>query len=442
MLAVTNDVVVVTINYRLGILGFFNEPGTNVTGNYGLMDQILALKWVKAHIADFGGDENKVTIFGESAGAGSATLLMLSPLAKGLFTRVIAESGAPSIVWAINKATNPKDSAAFAASLNCSSSAVECLRGKTSLDILKQQIKLPLAELTLVAPTVDGHVMPIYPFDSMAQGKLPISAIDLMIGFNKDEGTMFMPPGTKWDKGTYEAELKTWLMPQYSANIDAVREMVAFEYLTKPELGNNSYALAYNDFVAEYMFKMPVRNMATQWSTKNKNTFLYKFTFLPKHVKFPNWGVAHSIELDFVFGLPLFPVGDPAKKLSFLISNFTKDDGIVSENMMRMWANFAKTGDPGNNWPHFNANNKEYLEINLNTTTETNYNPRRMTFWNDVIPKMIKMTSSNKCTTPKPAPTNAPVVCSTPKSTADAANLRPLIPSVFWLILAVYWLVQ
>ena len=441
MLAVAHDVVVVTINYRLGILGFFNQPGTNTTGNYGLMDQILALKWVKAHIADFGGDRNKVTIFGESAGAGSATLLMLSPMAKGLFTRVIAESGAASSFWAIFKATDPKDSATFAASLNCSGSAVECLRGKTWLDIMKQQIELP-AKFTLTVPTVDGHLMPIYPFDLMAQGRLPISSIDLMIGFNKDEGTLFMPTGTNWDKGTYEASVHNWLMSQYSVNIDAVRELVAFEYLTKPELGNASYALAYNDFLAEYMFKVPIVNMATQWSAKNKNTFLYEFTFLPQHLQFPHFGVVHAIELNFVFGYPLFPVGDPARKLTFLMSNFTKDDGVVSKNIMRMWVNFAKTGNPGNNWPRFDANNKEYLEINFNTTTKTNYNPRRMAFWNVLIPKMIKMTSSNKSTTPKPAPTNPPVVCSTPKGTGDATTLRLMIPYVFWVIVAAYWSVQ
>ena len=82
MLAGKYNVVMVTINYRLGILGFFNIPGTSTKGNYGLLDQILALKWVKQHIGDFGGDATKVTIFGESAGAGCASVLMLSPLQR------------------------------------------------------------------------------------------------------------------------------------------------------------------------------------------------------------------------------------------------------------------------------------------------------------------------------------------------------------------------
>jgi len=134
VLATFNDVIVVSINYRLGILGFFNIPDTDYKGNYGMLDQVLALKWVQSNIARFGGDPNRVTIFGQSAGGMSVSLHLVSPLSKGLFHRAIMQSGASSSPLYCGKVTNKKQLEVFAKRINCSlgPDLVDCVRDRTS----------------------------------------------------------------------------------------------------------------------------------------------------------------------------------------------------------------------------------------------------------------------------------------------------------------------
>ena len=133
MLASQQQIVVVTLNYRLGVLGFLNIPGTTTTGNYGLLDQVAALQWVRYNIESFGGDPEMVTTFGESAGAASVSLHVLSPLSKGLFKRAISESGVATAYWAVTPTRLDKqpDVKAFSAGLGChehdSSKLLECL---------------------------------------------------------------------------------------------------------------------------------------------------------------------------------------------------------------------------------------------------------------------------------------------------------------------------
>ncbi|KAJ7393150.1 neurexin protein binding [Desmophyllum pertusum] len=162
VLATFNDVIVVSINYRLGVLGFLNIPGTEYKGNYGMLDQVLALKWVQANIASFGGDPNRVTIFGESAGGMSVSLHLVSPLSKSLFRRAIMQSGASSTPLYCGKVVNTDQLELFAKLINCSlgPNHIECVRGKTVEDILTVQNGLTLPAYTdsqdIVNPKVDG----------------------------------------------------------------------------------------------------------------------------------------------------------------------------------------------------------------------------------------------------------------------------------------------
>jgi para-nitrobenzyl esterase len=181
-------VIVVTINYRLDVFGFLAHPeltresGTNASGNYGLLDQIAALEWVSKNIAAFGGDPTQVTIFGESAGAFDVSLLMVSPLAKGLFARAIGESGgALTPIPAFGPkplAVGEADGLKFGQALGASSLAE--LRAKSAQDVLQAAIKSPI---TFGFGVVDGYVVPDHPAKAYAEGKL--NRVPLLVGWNQ-----------------------------------------------------------------------------------------------------------------------------------------------------------------------------------------------------------------------------------------------------------------
>jgi len=190
----SKGVVVVTINYRLDVFGFLAHPeltresGTGSSGNYGLLDQIAALKWVQKNIGAFGGDPGRVTIFGESAGAFNVSLLMASPLANGLFSRAIGESGGaltPSATFGPKPLQiGEQDGVKFVQSLGVNSIAE--LRVRPAQEILEAAIKNPI---TYGFGVVDGYVVPEHPASLYAQGKQ--NDVPLMVGWNADEGTLF-----------------------------------------------------------------------------------------------------------------------------------------------------------------------------------------------------------------------------------------------------------
>ena len=392
ILAAKHDVVVVTINYRLGILGFFNVPSTNVKGNYGLLDQILALKWVKKHIGDFGGDANKVTIFGESAGAGSVSLLLLSSLTKGLFSRAIAESGSALNYWAIHQINKTKVEN-FATKLGCNdlNTMAECLRKKTVEDIMKWQ-KVYSYDISIMAPSMDKAIFSGFPFDQVNNGKLPVSNVDLMIGFNTDEGTMFMPNVTQWNKRSYELLLRSLLSSRYEHNNELVTKLVSFYYQSFVKPDSLNFPKDYKRFLDDYMFKEGIVRLALEWSKKHSNTYMYHFAYRPKYLTIPQWGVAHAMELHFVFGMP-FLVNNPIR---FLISNYTEEDKEMSLKVMKMWTDFAKTGNPGMGVAAIDTKNGKYFEINRNVSVKEHYDPKMMAFWNDYMPEIVKMKGSSK----------------------------------------------
>ena len=190
----SKGVVVVTINYRLDIFGFLAHPeltkesGTNSSGNYGLLDQIAALKWVQKNIRAFGGDPSRVTIFGESAGAFDVSLLMASPLARGLFHRAIAESGgALTPIPAFGPKplqVGEQDGLKFAQSVGASS--ISELRNKSAKELLDASIKNPI---TYAFGIVDGYVVPSHPALIYSEGKQ--NDVPLLVGWNANEGTYF-----------------------------------------------------------------------------------------------------------------------------------------------------------------------------------------------------------------------------------------------------------
>lgn len=412
VIAARFNVVVVAVNYRLGIFGFFNIPGSTTSGNFGLLDQIEALKWVKQSIQDFDGDPNQVTIAGLSAGSASVSLLMLSPLTKGLFNRVIAQSGAPISVWAIHRTLNSTFSKNFSAKLGCNdvSKLESCLKSVFWMDVLKSQIDLSGTENT-IAPFVDKHVISEYPYKQYKEDRLPSPDVDLLIGFTKDEGSSFVPSKIPLTLATMKIIMRSGLRWNYGPIVGLVTEMASFQYQKYKLPSDADFAHPIKRFLDDFYFKLDILNFAGAWSKKRNQTYVYEFSYLPAHPKFPKWKVAHAIEKAFVFGSPLRKIGDPWRR-NWLVGNFTEEEKVFSMNIMKMWTDFVKTGNPGGSWPQFETQRGRYLQIDRNNTVKESYEPRMTAFWNKHIPAVLKLASDEKCK-------------SADKSTSKSVSLAP-----------------
>ena len=348
--------VIVTINYRLGVFGFFAHPDLSaesehhVSGNYALLDQIAALQWVQKNIAAFGGDPSQVTIFGESAGSWAVNALMASPLAKGLFQRAIGESGG-SFSPMKTLADAEKEGEKLASSFLPAPTAVKDEAGQTAApkNILKAlrarsaEELLKAAELETVRPLVDGWVLPQDVATIFSQGRQ--NDVPLIVGYNADEGTTLAPQG---------ANLKAILFvggihQRYGAYADP---MLKIYPAASDEQAVTSFYSAYRDQVFGWEMRTWARLAA---KTGHQPAYLYYFSRRPPGPQSAKLRAFHASEIAYVFGnfaWP-FPWEDADKKLSDVITSY--------------WVNFATTGNPnGGNlikWPAYNAKDDEAMEF-------------------------------------------------------------------------------
>jgi para-nitrobenzyl esterase len=329
-------VVVVTINYRLDIFGFLATPeltaesDTHASGNYALLDQITALKWVHNNIAAFGGDPSRVTVFGESAGSLDISLLMASPLAKGLFARAIGESGGAltPIVAFGPKPLNvgERDGAAFVASLGTPSLAE--LRARPAAELLDAILKKPI---TYGFGVIDGYVVPEHPAQSFANGRQ--NDVPLLVGWNADEGTLFasripFPPSAPSYADRVRAQFKD----------QAERVLKLYPPGSTPDEDKAAFAELFGDEIIGY----------GSWAWAERATvsgrapvYRYRFTRRPPGAPLSSInpltapGVYHSAELYYVFNT-----------LGAREWLWETDDRHLADTMSSYWTNFAKTGDP------------------------------------------------------------------------------------------------
>lgn len=360
-------VVVVTINYRLSAFGFLAHPELSkgsdkmVSGNQGFLDQIAALQWVKNNIAKFGGDPGNVTIFGESAGAISVCLHVVSPLSKGLFHKAISQSGTCALVRTrLRNTTAAEDSAEerglrLAKEVGCESGDVlGCLRSKPVDDILAKATS-PAGDVGF-GPNIDGYAIPAPPMTMLATG--PANDVPYLIGANGDEASIF----TQALKIDTAAEYETLIRTSYPMAADAI--LAAYPASAFP----NAKA-AYNAFWGDALFVCPAR-WAAQMTAARGGSYLYHFTHVTSFGSIAKLGSFHASELWFVFGNWSAPVAAP-----------TDDEKKLSDAMGGYWTRFAKGGDPNGDgavaWPKYTVAEDKHLVLNTPINVATGLTKER-----------------------------------------------------------------
>lgn len=361
-----DGVVFVSFNYRLGPLGFLAHPALSaesprkVSGNYGTLDQIAALEWVKRNVAKFGGDPDNVTIFGESAGAVSGGVLMVSPLAKGLFHRAILESGTPANVRTpLRDGGDPAGEADGHAAGNAANESAEDFGVKLFeklgvatptearrvaprdlIEALPPTIG-PMSQGVKYGPIVDGWVVPENPLTLMDRGKF--HAVPFLLGTNADEATMFS--GRIPIK--HEFGYRLVVSRAFRDNADAV--MKVFPATLKPTPKESLERL-----ITVAAFISPARMWARMAVRREPRVFLYHFTRVAPALKESGKGATHGIEIPYVFQNGDLIFKDPV-------------DTALSATMHRAWIQFAKTGDPNGpdlpEWPRYTAEKDQHLEF-------------------------------------------------------------------------------
>lgn len=334
--------VVVTINYRLGMFGFFAHPELttesehHASGNYALLDQIAALQWVKKNITAFGGDPNRVTIFGESAGSWAVNVLIASPLAKGLFQRAIGESGG-SFAPMKSLAEAEKSGVSLAGTMGVTQDVLKTLRGKSAEELLKASDNQPTRAI------VDGYVLPQDVYTIFAQGKQ--NDVQLLVGNNADEGTALVPQGA-----SIKAE-------QFVAVARGRFGSLADEFLKIYPGGSDEEAV--KSFFAAFrdqQFEWEMRTWARmQTKTGHHPVYLYYFSRVPPGPQSKTLGAFHAADLAYVFGNFAWPFP------------WEETDKKLSDAMTSYWVNFAASGAPNGNglakWPVYNASEDQLLEF-------------------------------------------------------------------------------
>nr|Q5GRG2.1 RecName: Full=Carboxylesterase 5A; AltName: Full=Carboxylesterase-like urinary excreted protein homolog; Short=Cauxin; AltName: Full=Epididymis-specific gene 615 protein; Flags: Precursor [Rattus norvegicus]AAQ05814.1 carboxylesterase 615 protein [Rattus norvegicus] len=386
-LAAYEDVLIVTIQYRLGIFGFFNTQNQHAPGNWAFQDQLAALQWVRENINYFGGNPDSVTIFGGSAGAISISSLILSPLSAGLFHRAIMQSGVaiiPSLKNFDDELKHGLQVVADVCKCNVSDSKVllKCLREKSSLELLS------LGQKTKAfTRVVDGSFFPEEPMELLSQKTF--KTVPSIIGVNNQECGYILPMreapeilfGSNESTALTLIHVLLHIPPQYM-------HIVAKDYFHgKHSLTDIRDTLL--DLFGDVFFVVPGLVTARNHRDADGPVYFYEFQHRPNC--FQNTRPAfvkadHTDEIRFVFGGP-FLEGDVV-----MFEEATEDEKLLSRKMMSYWANFARSGDPNGDdlplWPAYDQN-ESYLKLDVNISTGWRLKDRRVEFWTDTLPLIM-----------------------------------------------------
>ncbi|XP_077996193.1 cholinesterase-like [Glandiceps talaboti] len=399
-LAANEQVVLVTLNYRLVVLGFLAFERTDSPGNVGLMDQSLALQWVKDNIEYFGGASDKVTIFGSSAGATSVGYHLLSPFSRNLFKRAVLQSGSPQMPFLTPESYRVHMYLAkcFALEMGCLSieqvsyrfnetAVLECLRSKPAESLMNSNTNIHF-------PVEDRNFIPAQPKELLDTEKM--KKTELLIGTNENEG-MFnlirLAPGFNLNDESHltSKQFREIIHFRFSESPDSIIDEIQTEYTTECGSVGPSSSSCLRDLIddvwGDYDIKCPLVEFGDYYSSAGMDVYVYQFQHRSATNPWPDWaGIVHEDEIEFIFGAPLHRKDD-----------FSTKDSEMSKKTMKFWANFARTGNPNSEnsapeWPAYNTVNQPYLvlETNSHAKLDVQYGvgKKHCRFWREISPRI------------------------------------------------------
>ncbi|XP_029166538.1 uncharacterized protein LOC114937283 [Nylanderia fulva] len=417
ILAAYGNVVFVTINFRLGILGFL-RPGIrdDTASNFGLLDQIAALLWLRENIAEFGGDFNRVTLIGHGTGAIFANLLLISPVTnkKGLFKRAILMSGSAMSADAIGKGPL-QITKQVAHALNCpttsDSELAICLRNQDVDRLLHAKIHKP-KYVPAYAPLIDRAVIPDKPFNLMENAQL-FGRFDLMYGVTESEKFHILPPVALLH-GMLDGQRDEILRDHVKATHELEPELILSKVLEQYGDFSNGFTKEYatknRDMVLEALSDSgtvaPLIMTANLHSRANPKSYMYVFSH-PKAMQDysgqQHQHTVHGEELPYVLGVPL----DGSKY--DLRGRYDIRETLFSEAIMNWWCSFAYNGNPNVvkqhpyltngfkewgqyevEWPEYDPVNQTYFNLTIPPDIGTHYRAAEMQFWNEDLPNLLR----------------------------------------------------
>lgn len=426
VLAALGKVIVVTFNYRIGILGWLNtNPSPNTNGhvaNYGLIDQMAALQWVVENIAQFGGDPSRITVMGQGGGAASVEYLVHSPMIRqSHFQRVILMSGSIFSGWA--RVDNPAETGVrVARSLGCPlpadlhthhSNILDCLRGKSVEQLLAFE-EDPLAFKVAWGPSYDGVTVKNNFVEIKGKRSFDARQYDALVGVTSSD--WFHRLGSRAAREGLSVEerdriLRSFVLNNYDAHLQEIFLAVRNEYgdWDQPEPRPSVQAAQLVSALSDALYVAPALHSAGTFYRRRNNTFLYHFNHHTKagmYAKVDSASSSYGQELDYVFGIPISPVW-PHQGY-----HYTRAEAVLSALVITYWANFVKEGNPnhpvtveellntdsqssGNTdkrfkmvtWEHF-GRDKSYLELDLKPRPKHNFRGHAASLWLSLVPKL------------------------------------------------------
>ncbi|XP_071144925.1 fatty acyl-CoA hydrolase precursor, medium chain-like isoform X2 [Mytilus edulis] len=407
ILAGYSKMIVITFNYRLGALGFFGAKNENLEGNYGFLDQIMVMKWIRKNIHNFDGDASKVTIDGHSAGAADVGFHMISPLAKGLFKYAVIQSGSPLAFWATagkdwKEGYNIDTFDLISRGNNKHKEYLKRLDQRTMKEI---KAKHNPASFISFPAVVDKHFLVERPLQSFNRGQL--NGESYLLSFTRDEGSehaealLHHYKVNTFEERIFHDVLKD-LSPHQFPTICGISDIILHEYGQWEHDIKEEYKTVkrYIEMESDFVFVAPMIKLANMLSNFTNNLFLFSFDHVSELAQGPEWlGVPHGRDLFYLFGVPF--VGHKHY-------NYSETDKVASRLMMTLWGNFVRygklTADGVRHLPHYRSNtrvfNRLFLTDNNITVKEfKNFKPRKMAFWNTFLPHLNcpeKKCQSNK----------------------------------------------
>uniref|UniRef100_A0A8C7KJJ2 Neuroligin-3 n=1 Tax=Oncorhynchus kisutch TaxID=8019 RepID=A0A8C7KJJ2_ONCKI len=381
-------------------------------GNYGLLDQIQALRWISKNIGYFGGDPGRITVFGSGIGASCVSLLTLSHHSEGLFHRAIIQSGSALSSWAVNYQP-VKYTRMLAERVGCNVldtlDMVSCLQKKSARELVEQDIQ-PARYHVAFGPVIDGDVIPDDPEILMEQGEF--LNYDIMLGVNQGEGLRFVENVVDLEDGVSGSDFDFAVsdfvdsLYGYPEGKDTLRETIKFMYTDwadrdNPDTRRKTLVALFTD----HQWVEPSVVTADLHARYGSPTYFYAFYHHCQSLMKPVWSdSAHGDEVPYVFGIPMVGATD------LFPCNFSRNDIMLSAVVMTYWTNFAKSGDPNKPvpqdtkfihtkanrfeevaWSKYNPHDQLYLHIGLKPRIRDHYRATKVAFWKHLVPHLYNL---------------------------------------------------